>query len=93
MSITLRTRMRLIPDKREVRALEERWEGRAEDNARRQYGRGHAPAVFRWRETQEGLDGGSHKVWLTFDTRKEMTDPLRNAVRSAGWTWRGVLKL
>ncbi|MET8245762.1 hypothetical protein ABZV31_15860 [Streptomyces sp. NPDC005202] len=93
VGVRLKTRMRLIPDKQEVRFLHERWENRSSDNANAQYGRGHAPAVYRQWETEQGPDGKRRKVEaFRFDTR-EMTDPLQNVVLSAGWTWRGVFKL
>lgn len=85
--------MRLIPEKREVRSLDERWENRSSGQANAQYGRGHAPAVYRQWEMKQGPDGRRHKVEaFRFDTR-EMTDPLQNAVLGAGWTWRGVFRL
>ncbi|MDX3116937.1 hypothetical protein [Streptomyces scabiei] len=91
VGVTLKTRMRLIPEKHEVRFLDERWENRSSDNANGQYGRGHAPAVYRQWETKKGPDGRRRKVeTFRFDTR-EMTDPLRNTVLSSGWTLRGVL--
>ncbi|MFF4474011.1 hypothetical protein ACFYZ3_31220 [Streptomyces sp. NPDC001599] len=93
VGVTLRTRMLLIPEKHQVRHLDERWENRSANNAHGQYGRGNAPAVYRQWESQRSPDGRRHKVEVfRFDTR-EMTDPLRNAVLGAGWTWRGVLKL
>jgi hypothetical protein len=93
VGVALKTRMRLIPEKHEVRFLHERWENRSSDHADAQYGRGHAPAVYRQWETKQGPDGRRRKVeTFRFDTR-EMTDPLRNVVLGAGWTWRGVLKL
>ncbi|MGW4979626.1 hypothetical protein [Streptomyces mirabilis] len=93
VGVTLKTRMRLIPEKHEVRFLDERWENRSSDHADAQYGRGHAPAVYCQWETKQGPDGRRRKVeTFRFDTR-EMTDPLRNVVLGAGWTWRGVLKL
>ncbi|GGY18037.1 hypothetical protein GCM10010358_81710 [Streptomyces minutiscleroticus] len=93
VGVRLKTRMRLVPDKQEVRFLHERWENRSAGNAGTQYGRGHAPAVFRQWETRQGPDGKRHKIEaFRFDTR-EMTDPLQNAVLDAGWTWRGALKL
>ncbi|GHD51041.1 hypothetical protein GCM10010317_031240 [Streptomyces mirabilis] len=93
VGVALKTRMRLLPEKREVRFLHERWEKRSSDHADAQYGRGHAPAVYRQWETKQGPDGRRRKVeTFRFDTR-EMTDPLRNLVLGAGWTWRGVLKL
>lgn len=93
VGMRLKTRMRLNPEKNEVRFLDERWENRSSDNANAQYGRGHAPATYRQWETKQGSDGRRQKVEVfRFDTR-EMTDPLRNAVLAAGWTWRGVFKL
>ncbi|MEU8849025.1 hypothetical protein AB0C70_22870 [Streptomyces sp. NPDC048564] len=93
VGVTLKTWMRLIPEKHEVRFLDERWENRSSDNANAQYGRGHAPAVYRQWETKPGPNGRRHKVeTFRFDTR-EMTEPLRNAVLDAGWIFRGVLKL
>ncbi|WP_217568322.1 hypothetical protein [Streptomyces sp. GbtcB7] len=93
VGVALKTRVRLLPEKREVRFLHERWENRSSDHADAQYGRGHAPAVYRQWETKQGPDGRRRKVeTFRFDTR-EMTDPLRNVVLGAGWTWRGVLKL
>ncbi|WP_185832421.1 hypothetical protein [Streptomyces sp. WAC 04229] len=77
--ITLRTRMRFVPDVCEVRFLDERWERRSGDGASVRYGRGYAPAVY-W----EGKE-------FRFSTR-QTTDPLRDAVLGAGWTWRGVLR-
>ncbi|MEU1028035.1 hypothetical protein ABZ402_04650 [Streptomyces mirabilis] len=93
VSVALKTRMRLILEKHEVRFLDERWERRSSGHADAQYGRGHAPAVYRQWETKQDPDGRRCKVeTFRFDTR-EMTDPLRNVVLGAGWTWRGVLKL
>ncbi|MFE0739135.1 hypothetical protein [Streptomyces sp. NPDC058855] len=93
MGVRLKTTMRLVPDKQEVRFLDERWENRSADQANTQYGRGHAPAVFKQWETKQGPDGRKHKTEaFRFDTR-EMTDPLRDVVLSAGWTWRGVFRL
>ncbi|MCX4435895.1 hypothetical protein OG834_34180 [Streptomyces mirabilis] len=93
VGVALKTRMRLNPEKHEVRFLDERWEHRSSDHGDAQYGRGHAPAMYRQWETKQGPDGRRRKVeTFCFDTR-EMTDPLRNVVLGAGWTWRGVLKL
>ncbi|MET7270248.1 hypothetical protein ABZS59_03405 [Streptomyces flaveolus] len=93
VGVRLRTRMRLVPDRHEVRFLDERWETRPSDGAPAQYGRGYAPAVYRQWETGEGPDGRPRRVEaFRFDTR-EMTDPLRDTVLGAGWTWRGVFRL
>jgi hypothetical protein len=93
VGVRLKTRMRLNPEKNEVRFLDERWENRSSDNANAQYGRGHALATYRQWETKQGPDGRRQTGEVfRFDTR-EMTDPLRDAVLAAGWTWRGVFKL
>jgi hypothetical protein len=93
VGLRLKTRMRLVPEKREVRFLDERWENRSSGQADAQYSRGNAPEVFRQWETQQGPDGRKRKVEaFRFDTR-EMTEPLQNAVLGAGWTWRGVFRL
>ncbi|MFF3327558.1 hypothetical protein [Streptomyces sp. NPDC002889] len=90
LGVTLKTRIRLVPAKGEVRALDERWESSPE-YSRGQYSRGQGPAVYRQWEYERGSDGRRHKVeTFRFDTR-DMKDPLRNAVLEAGWTWRGVL--
>ncbi|MEU6310681.1 hypothetical protein [Streptomyces sp. NPDC047014] len=86
--LTLRTRMRLVPAKHEVRVLEERWEPSHESG--QQYGRGGHKVYREW-EFRRGADGRRHKVeTLRFDTR-DVRDPLRTVVLNAGWTWRGVL--
>ncbi|MEV5639616.1 hypothetical protein AB0L67_05500 [Streptomyces flaveolus] len=82
-----------VVPRHEVRFLDERWETRPSGDARAQYGRGDAPAVYRQWETGEGPDGRRRRVEaFSFDTR-EMTDPLRDTVLGAGWTWRGVFRL
>ncbi len=88
--VTLKVRMRLLPDLHEVRAMEERWEGSEHS---REYARGPAGAVYRQWRLEEGPDGRRRRVEsLRFDTRRDFTGPLRNAVLGAGWTWRGVLR-
>jgi hypothetical protein len=85
LNLTLRTRMRLVPADREVRALDERWDAR-----QREYGRGNAPQVSRRWTYERGPDGRRRRVeTFRFDSR-EMKNPLRDAVLDAGWTWRGV---
>ncbi|MER7196125.1 hypothetical protein [Streptomyces flaveolus] len=93
VGVVLKTQMRLVPKKSQVRFLDERWENRSASNADGQYGRGHAPAVYRQWEVRQGPDGCQRRVEVfRFDTR-QMTDPLRDAVLGAGWTWRGVFRL
>ncbi|WP_327413641.1 hypothetical protein [Streptomyces sp. NBC_01233] len=90
MRLTLKTSMRLVPAKHEVRVLEERWEPSLEHSGE-QYGRGPGKAVYRQWEFQRGADGRRRKVeTFRFDTGL-MKNPLQNTVLRAGWTWRGVL--
>ncbi|MER5693819.1 hypothetical protein ACWDBO_20035 [Streptomyces mirabilis] len=71
VGVALKTRMRLIPEKREVRFLDERWENRSSGHADAQYGRGHASAVYRQWKTEQGPDGRRRKVEaFRFDTRR-----------------------
>ncbi|MGW9086469.1 hypothetical protein [Streptomyces yangpuensis] len=90
MRLTLRTSMRLVPAKHEVRTLEERWEPALEHSGE-QYGRGPGKAVYQQWEHRRGADGRRSKVeTFRFDTG-QMKNPLRNTVLRSGWTWRGVL--
>ena len=94
---TLKTRMRLVPERHEVRALDEQWEvtwvGDTPRLARsREYGRGHSTTVSREWTVGRGADGRPEAEEVhRFDSR-EMREPLRAAVLGAGWTWRGVLR-
>lgn len=93
---TLKTRMRLVSAKREVRALEEQWRTTLtgdppRPSRSREYGRGPQPTISREWTYERGPDGRRHKVeTFHFDSR-EMKTPLRQTVLDAGWTWRGVL--
>ncbi|WP_405941543.1 hypothetical protein [Streptomyces sp. NBC_00207] len=90
MRLTLKTSMRLVPGKHEVRVLEERWEPSLEHSGE-QYGRGPAKAVYKQWEFQRGADGRRRKVeTFRFETGL-VKNPLQNTVLRAGWTWRGVL--
>ncbi|QES48667.1 hypothetical protein DEJ50_13360 [Streptomyces venezuelae] len=91
LRVRLQTRMRLDAAKREVRALDERWENSSGAQALGEYSRGPANAVYRVWEKQQGPDGRERRVEaFRFETR-ELKDPLRQTVLAAGWTWRGVL--
>ncbi|MEV0409425.1 hypothetical protein AB0I68_01130 [Streptomyces sp. NPDC050448] len=93
---TLKTRMRLVPGKHEVRALDEQlevtWVGdtpRLATSA--EYSRGQVTTVSKRWTIERGPDGRRHMVEdFSFDTQ-EMKVPLQKAVLGAGWTWRGVL--
>ncbi|MGW7099767.1 hypothetical protein [Streptomyces sp. NPDC054838] len=93
---TLKTRMRLVPGKHEVRALDEElevtWVGDTPKlAASAEYQRGQVTTVSKRWTIERGPDGRRHLVEeFAFDTR-EMKVPLQKAVLAAGWTWRGAL--
>ncbi|WP_338699475.1 hypothetical protein V2W30_23530 [Streptomyces sp. Q6] len=92
---TVRIRTRLVPEDREVRALQEQWEvswvdGTPRFARSRAYGRGQGRTVGgQWTFGRD--EGGGRRLEETFrfDTA-ELTDPVRDAVLGAGWTWRAV---
>ncbi|GAA2079349.1 hypothetical protein GCM10009801_36860 [Streptomyces albiaxialis] len=93
---TLRTRMRLVPERHEVRALDEQWKvtwvGDTPRLSRtREYGRGPSTTISREWTIGRGASGRLEATEVhRFDSR-EMRDPLRNTVLDAGWAWRGVI--
>ncbi|MET9495066.1 hypothetical protein [Streptomyces sp. NPDC006552] len=93
---TVRIRLRLVPDEREVRALTEQWEvtwldGTPRFARSREYGRGPSRTVSKRWSYGRGADGERHwEETFSFDTGR-MTEPVRDAVLAAGWTWRGVV--
>ncbi|MFD3475234.1 hypothetical protein [Streptomyces sp. NPDC058695] len=96
MSRTLKTRMRLVPESSEVRALDEQWEvtwvGDTPRLARsREYSRGQVTTVSRQWKVKRGADGRPHKTEVFRFDPAEMKAPLQNAILGAGWTWRGVV--
>ncbi|MFJ1998384.1 hypothetical protein [Streptomyces asiaticus] len=92
----VRIRMRLVPEKREVRTLDEQWEvtwvGTTPKVATSgKYNRGPTTTVSKRWTNEQGPDGRRQRVQtFGFDSR-EMKDPLRNTVLGAGWTWRGAV--
>lgn len=95
-SRTVKTRMRLVPAKREVRALDEErevtWAG---DTPRlvlsREYARGQVTTVSRDWTIGRGADGRLKMTETSRFDSAEIKEPLRSAVLGAGWTWRGVV--
>ncbi|WP_330247271.1 hypothetical protein [Streptomyces sp. NBC_00562] len=64
---TIKTRLRLVPEKHEVRTFDERWEVMWVGNtsslrASREYSRGQVTAVSRKWEVERGTDGRLHKT-------------------------------
>ncbi|MBQ0985452.1 hypothetical protein KBZ10_13195 [Streptomyces sp. F63] len=92
----VRIRMRLVPEDREVRALEEQWAVTRVGNPPRlaissEYSRGPNRTVTR-RWTLGRGDSGRLEATETFRfDGTGLRDPLRDAVLKSGWTWRGVL--
>ncbi|MER5662086.1 hypothetical protein [Streptomyces mirabilis] len=93
---SLMTRMRLDPERREVRTLDEQWQvtligDPPRRSLSREYGRGQSTTVSRQWTYERGIDGRRRKVeTFRFDTR-EMRNLLQQVVLDAGWIWRGML--
>ncbi|MFD7085968.1 hypothetical protein ACFYXV_25855 [Streptomyces sp. NPDC002181] len=94
---TLKIRMRLSPEDREVRALDEQLEVTWLGNtprlvSSREHIRGQVrEKSFRW-EIGRGPDGRLRATETSAFDSARLKDPLRDAVLAAGWTWRGVLR-
>ncbi|MFB7175134.1 hypothetical protein ACFCYM_30555 [Streptomyces sp. NPDC056254] len=94
--LRLKIRMRFVPEKREVRTLDEQvqltWAGDPPRLAvTRESGSGPSMTVSREWTYEKGPDGRRRKVeTFRFDSR-DMKNPLRDMVLGAGWTWRGVV--
>ncbi|MGK5637650.1 hypothetical protein ACSNOK_04925 [Streptomyces sp. URMC 126] len=91
-----RIRMRLVPGKHEVRALDEQWEvtwvgGTPRIAVSAEYSRGPSTTVSKRWTYERGPDGRRQRVeTFAYDSR-EMKNPLCDTVTGAGWVWRGVI--
>ncbi|MEV5173536.1 hypothetical protein AB0L10_21165 [Streptomyces flaveolus] len=96
LSRTLEIRMRLVPERREVRALDREWEvtwvgGTPRFALSKEQSRGQVRTVSRRWTVDRGSDG---RLRMTEDFRfdsAELKTPLQEAVLRLGWVWRGVL--
>ncbi|MEU5706964.1 hypothetical protein [Streptomyces flaveolus] len=96
VSRTLEIRMRLVPGRREVRALDREWEvtwvGETPRLAlSKEQSRGQVRTVSRRWTVDRGSDG---RLRMTEDFRfdsAELKTPLQEAVLRMGWIWRGAL--
>ncbi|WP_432096997.1 hypothetical protein [Streptomyces sp. bgisy100] len=92
LSRRIRIRMRFVPGKREVRALDEQWKIKWVGGVPVSYEYGRGPVnqkSYRW-TIGRGKEGGLEVTeTFRFDS-SELKDPLRDTVIKAGWTWRGV---
>ncbi|WP_432103473.1 hypothetical protein [Streptomyces sp. bgisy091] len=92
----VRIRMRLAEEGHEVRAVEEQWEVTRVGNPPRfqtsaAYARGAGRTVSRRYTLQRGGSGRLEATeTFSFDSA-QLTEPLRNATLTSGWTWRGVI--
>ncbi|MFB7849620.1 hypothetical protein ACFC34_21600 [Streptomyces sp. NPDC056053] len=94
----LRIRLRLVPDRREVRAVDRMWQVTWAGDVPRlalsaEAARGRVSTRSRnWTigrgEDGEGGDSGPAEVFRADGS--DLKDPVRDAVLAAGWTWRGV---
>ncbi|WP_199552283.1 hypothetical protein [Streptomyces sp. N35] len=96
VSRVFQVRMRLVPEKREVRSLDQQYEVTwAGDRPRlaiaAEVQRGQVRTVSkRWTLGGDGHGGGGFAEEFRFDA-DELKTPLQEAVLGAGWTWRGVV--
>ncbi|MES4892734.1 hypothetical protein [Streptomyces sp. NPDC096012] len=96
VSRTLQIRMRLVPESREVRALDREWEVTWIGSTPRlalpaEQSRGQVKTVSRRWTVERGADGRLQKTEEFLFDSAELKAPLQEAVLGAGWTWRGVL--
>ncbi|MFD7116205.1 hypothetical protein ACFWAA_03950 [Streptomyces sp. NPDC059922] len=96
VSRVFQVRMRLVPEKNEVRSLDQQyevsWAGDTPSLAlAADAQRGQVQTVSkRW--TLGGGEDGDSEATETFNfDSSELKDPLQDAVLGAGWTWRGVI--
>ncbi|MEU3525487.1 hypothetical protein AB0E62_16690 [Streptomyces sp. NPDC038707] len=96
VSRAFEVRMRLVPENREVRALDREWEvtwagGTPKLVLSAERSRGQVKTVSRRWTVERGDDGRIRATEdFHFDTA-ELKTPLQEAVLGAGWTWRGAL--
>ncbi|WP_028815510.1 hypothetical protein [Streptomyces flavidovirens] len=96
VSRVFQVRMRLVPEKQEVRSLDQQYEVTwAGDTPRlalaAEAQRGQVHTVSKSWTLGRGEDGGLEATETsTFDS-SDLKNPLQDTVLGAGWTWRGVV--
>jgi hypothetical protein len=96
VSRVFQVRMRLVPEKNEVRSLDQQYEvtwvgGIPSLSISAQVQRGQVQTVSKQWTLGGGNDGGLEATeTFSFDS-SALENPLQDAVLSAGWTWRGVV--
>ncbi|MER5539302.1 hypothetical protein [Streptomyces mirabilis] len=96
VSRVFQVRMRLVPERNEVRSLDQQYEVTWVGDTPRlsisvEAQRGQVQTVSKQWTLGGGRDGGLEATeTFSFDS-SELKNPLRDAVLGAGWTWRGVV--
>ncbi|MFJ4920587.1 hypothetical protein [Streptomyces sp. NPDC088725] len=88
-------RMRLVPEKNEVRSLDQQYEVTWVGDTPRlamvaEAQRGQVRTTSKRWALGEGEDGGLATETFSVDS-SDLKNPLQEAVLGAGWTWRGVV--
>ncbi|MDX2595984.1 MULTISPECIES: hypothetical protein [Streptomyces] len=96
VSRTIQVKMRLVPERREVRALDRAWDVTWVGDRPRlvlsaERSRGQVRTVSRRWTVERGTDGRLRTTEEFLFDSAELKTPLQEAVLGAGWTWRGVL--
>jgi hypothetical protein len=96
VSRVFQVRVRLVPDKREVRSLDQEYEvtwvgGTPRLAVAAEAQRGQVQTVSKRWTLGSSEDGGVEAAeTFRFDS-SDLKNPLRDTVLGAGWTWRGVI--
>ncbi|PVE04186.1 hypothetical protein OIE62_26295 [Streptomyces scopuliridis] len=96
VSRVFQVRMRLVPEKNEVRSLDQQYEVTWNGDTPRlaiaaEAQRGQVQTVSKRWTLGGGEDGGAGATeTFSFDS-SDLKNPLQDTVLGAGWTWRGVI--
>ncbi|MFD7163971.1 hypothetical protein [Streptomyces violascens] len=96
ISRVLQVRMRIVPARHEVRALDRQWDVTWAGGAPRlavstEYTRGQVHTASRRWTLGQGPNGGLEATKTFHLDSSEIKNPLQHTVLQAGWTWRGVV--
>ncbi|RDG36474.1 hypothetical protein [Streptomyces corynorhini] len=96
VSRVFQVRMRLVPEKNEVRSLDQQYEvswvgGTPKLAIAAETQRGQARTVSKRWTFGEAKDTGRAATETFSVDSSDLKDPLQNTVLGAGWTWRGVI--
>ncbi|GGU20515.1 hypothetical protein GCM10010289_47810 [Streptomyces violascens] len=96
ISRVLQVRLRIVPARHEVRALDRQWDvtwvgGTPTLAVSTEYTRGQVHTVSRRWTPGRGPDGGFEATKTFHLDSSEIKKPLQHTVLQSGWTWRGVV--